>query len=193
MKVNKTTSLSMAVALAAVLSLLAPGCVTAPGTGSSSKNARSLNDAASSALRDLYASQPLARDLARQSRAILIFPDVVKGGFMWGGEVGNGVLRQNGWTTGYYNLTAGSYGFQAGLQSFGYALFFMSDSALSYLRNSGGWEIGVGPSVVVLDEGLAKTLTTTTLRNDVYAFVFDQSGLMAGAGLQGSKITQVQP
>ncbi len=193
MKANKTTSLTMAVAMAVALSLLAPGCATAPGPGPSSKSARSLNDAASSALRDLYASQPLARDLAHQARAILIFPDVVKGGFMWGGEVGNGVLRQDGWTTGYYNLTAASYGFQAGLQSFGYALFFMNDSALSYLRKSGGWEVGVGPSVVVLDQGMAKTLTTTTLLNDVYAFVFDQSGLMAGAGLQGSKITQVQP
>ena len=63
----------------------------------------------------------------------------------------------------------------------------------TYLNNSGGWEVGVGPSIVVVDEGMARSLSTTTLQNDIYAFVFDQSGLMAGAGLQGSKITRVGP
>jgi len=76
-------------------------------------------------------------------------------------------------------------------QSFGYVLFLMTDSAVKYLDRSDGWEIGVGPSVVVVDEGIASTLTTTTLKSDVYAFVFDQKGLMAGIGLQGSKITKM--
>jgi hypothetical protein len=46
---------------------------------------------------------------------------------------------------------------------------------------------------VVIDEGKAKTLTTTTTKDDVYAFIFGQKGLMAGAGLQGSKITKIKP
>ena len=94
---------------------------------------------------------------------------------------------------GYYRTLAASYGFQAGIQSFGYALFFMSDSALSYLRRSEGWEIGTGPSVVIVDQGMARQLSTTTLKDDVYAVVFDQKGLMAGMGIQGSKITQITP
>jgi lipid-binding SYLF domain-containing protein len=80
---------------------------------------------------------------------------------------------------------------QAGLQEFGYALVFMTDAALQYLDRSEGFEIGVGPSIVVVDEGVAKTLTTTTAREDVYAFIFGQEGLMAGLGLQGSKITRM--
>ena len=112
---------------------------------------------------------------------------------MFGGQVGNGVLRQNGRTVGYYNTVAASYGLQAGLQSFGYAMFLMSDAAIANLHNTGGWEVGVGPSLVIVDEGMARSLTTTTLRHDVYAFVFNQAGLMAGAGLQGSKITEIQP
>ena len=67
----------------------------------------------------------------------------------------------------------------------------MTDNALESLDKIGGLEIGVGPSVVVVDEGRARSLTTTTARDDVYAFVFDQKGLMAGAGLQGSKITRI--
>jgi len=72
-------------------------------------------------------------------------------------------------------------------------MFFMKDSALTYLENSAGFEVGAGPSVVVLDAGKARTVTTTTARDDVYAFVFGQKGLMAGMGLQGSKITKVTP
>ena len=49
----------------------------------------------------------------------------------------------------------------------------------------------MGPSVVIVDAGMARALTTTTLQNDVYAFIFDQKGLMAGVGLQGSKITRI--
>ena len=110
-----------------------------------------------------------------------------------GGQYGQGALRIGGKTAGYYNTVAASYGLQAGVQSFGYAMFFMTDEGLKYLNNSAGWEIGVGPSVVVVDEGLASSMTTTTTQDDIYVFFFDQKGLMAGLGLQGSKITQINP
>ena len=69
----------------------------------------------------------------------------------------------------------------------------MTDSSLQYLEKSSGWEIGVGPSVVAVDKGRAKTLTTSTAKADIYAFCFGQKGLMAGLGLQGSKITKIHP
>jgi len=122
---------------------------------------------------------------------MLIFPGIVKAGFLFGAQYGEGVLRVKGRKAGYYNTVAASYGLQAGVQSFGYVLFFMTDSALNYLNKSEGFEIGVGPSIVVLDAGKAKTLTTTTGQSDIYAFIFDQKGLMAGLGLQGSKISKL--
>jgi lipid-binding SYLF domain-containing protein len=143
------------------------------------------------AVQTLYNSVPVAPTLVAQARGILIFPKVVKGGFLVGGEYGEGALRLGGQTVGYYNIAAASYGLQAGLQEFGYALVFMTDAALQHLDRSEGFEIGVGPSIVVVDEGVAKTLTTTTAREDVYAFIFGQEGLMAGLGLQGSKITRM--
>jgi len=79
------------------------------------------------------------------------------------------------------------------VQAFGYALFLMTDAAVAYLNRSDGWELGVGPSIVVVDEGIAKALTTTTAQSDIYAFFFHQKGLMAGLGLQGSKISKVNP
>jgi lipid-binding SYLF domain-containing protein len=99
---------------------------------------------------------------------------MVKAGFLFGAQYGEGVLREKGKSVGYYNTVAGSYGLQVGVQSFGYVLFFMTASALNYLHKSEGFEIGVGPSIVVLDEGKAKTLTTTTGQSDIYAFIFDQ-------------------
>ncbi|MFO1475355.1 MAG: lipid-binding SYLF domain-containing protein [Verrucomicrobiota bacterium] len=157
--------------------------------GSSEAN---LGGEARASLKQLYSTTPAAEALGRQARAILIFPDVLKAGFMFGGETGNGVLLEHGRVTAYYNISAASYGFQAGVQTFGYAMFFMTDSALDYLRKSGGWQVGAGPSVVVVDNGMAQSMTTTTATESVYAFIFGQQGLMGGIGLEGSKITKLQ-
>jgi lipid-binding SYLF domain-containing protein len=145
------------------------------------------------ALARLYSNTPEARTLARRAKGILVFPGVVKAGFIGGAQYGKGALRRGGRTAGYYNLVAGSYGLQAGVQSFDYAMFFMTQDALNYLDSSEGLEVGVGPSVVVVDEGMARSLTSTTLKDDVYAFIFGQKGLMAGLGIQGSKITRINP
>lgn len=140
------------------------------------------------ALTKLYGSSSDARALARRAKGILVFPSIVKGGFIFGMQYGEGALLMRGRTAGYYNTISSSYGFQAGVQTFGYALFLMSDSAFTHLNSSGGWELGVGPSIVVLDAGRARALTTTTARDDIYAFFFDQKGLMAGAGLSGQPL-----
>lgn len=154
-------------------------------------SAAELNRESQAALKALYAKAPAARELAKRAKGILVFPGVVKAGLIVGGQYGEGVLYKGGKVAGYYNTAGGSYGLQAGAQKFSYALFFMSDSALAYLGKSEGFEVGVGPSVVVMDEGMAKSATTTTLKDDVYAFIFGQSGLMAGLGLQGNKITKL--
>jgi len=161
----------------------------APATAASKAEIeRSVN----SALKALYNKYPSAKELANRAKAVLIFPQIIKGGFLVGGLYGEGALRKDSKTVAYYNTVAASYGLQAGLQKYGYALFFMTDSALAYLDRSDGWEFGVGPSVVVVDEGIARSLTTTTAKSDVYAFFFSQQGLMAGMGLQGSKITKIE-
>ncbi|HYA30196.1 MAG TPA: YSC84-related protein, partial [Acidobacteriota bacterium] len=72
-----------------------------------------------------------------------------------------------------------------------YVLFIMKDHVLEDFQNSSGFELGVGPSVVVVDAGAAKSMTTMTLKEDIYAFIFGQKGLMAGLGVKGSKITKI--
>jgi lipid-binding SYLF domain-containing protein len=150
-----------------------------------------LDDDSAAALRSLYEGSPAARALGERAAGILVFPNIVKAGFLFGAQFGEGTLYRSGRKVANYRSVAASYGFQAGVQAFGYAMFLMTNSALDYLDKSGGWEIGVGPSIVVVDTGLARTLTTSTIQSDIYAFVFDQKGLMGGVGIQGSKITRI--
>jgi len=157
-------------------------------------DAAKIDQKAHQALENLLLQNTGAIELSDVATAVLVFPDIVKVGFLIGGQRGDGALiDHDGTSIAYYRSLAASYGLQAGIQKFGYALFFMTQDALDYLDKSGGWEIGVGPSVVVVDAGIAKTLTSTTVKSDIYAFVFDQSGLMAGAGIQGTKITRIDP
>lgn len=143
------------------------------------------------ALNKLIRENPAAAAISRQSRAVLVFPSIVKGGLVVGGAYGEGELRQAGRTAGYYTSFTGSWGLQAGAQSYGYAVFLMNDQALEYLDNSDGWEIGVGPTVVVVNAGIAENLSSSTLQDDAYAFIFDQKGLMAGVSIEGTKVTKV--
>jgi lipid-binding SYLF domain-containing protein len=144
-------------------------------------------------LAQLYKHSSTAKDFGAVAKGILVFPDVYKAGLMIGGQFGEGALLKNGKTAGYYNTVEASYGLQAGVQSFGYILFFMKDKAMGYLDNSEGWEIGVGPSIVIVEKGFASSMTTTTAKDDIYAFFIDQKGLMAGLGLKGSKISRIHP
>jgi len=183
LSVRTATAALLVLALALAISP-APRPATA---ASSSEIARDVN----SALSKMYDSVPECRNLGRQARAVLVFPSIVKAGFLFGAQYGEGGLVQKGRVSAYYNTVSASYGLQAGVQTFGYALFFMSDSAVQYLNNSGGFEVGTGPSIAIFDEGMARSLSTTTAHSDIYAIFFDQKGLMAGAGLQGTKITRL--
>lgn len=156
-------------------------------------SARRIDRSVTQSLTTLYKNTPGAKAFADKAVGVLVFPSIVKGGFIIAAQFGDGALRKDGKTVAYYRSLAASYGFQAGVQAFGYVLFFMDDASLRYLDNSAGWELGVGPSLVVLDAGFGKTLSTTTLQKGVYAFIFDQKGLMGGAGIQGSKITKINP
>jgi lipid-binding SYLF domain-containing protein len=150
-----------------------------------------LDRSARSVLNQLIASNANAKKLSEKAIATLVFPVVTKAGFIVGGQYGDGVLFRNGRPVAYYNTAGGSYGLQAGAQQFGYVLFFMKEAALSSLDSTQGFELGVGPSVVLVDQGAATSTTTITAQDDIYAFITAQKGAMAGLGIQGNKITKL--
>jgi lipid-binding SYLF domain-containing protein len=191
METNRSRRSHIKALLAGFLVMIFFG-VTLPQAASAA-TAYDINRQVDAALGALYASNPAAVQLSRAAKAILVFPSVTKAGFIFGGEFGVGALREGGQTVGYYSVAAASYGLQIGIQDFGYALFLMDNNSLTFLNSQGGWQLGVGPSIVVMDQGMARSLTTATELQGVYAFIFDQQGLMAGLGLQGSKITPYTP
>lgn len=162
------------------------------GQPAAAATAEDLDKDAAQALQTLYKTNPTAESLAKKAKAILIFPKIVKAGLVFGGAYGEGVLSRNGKVDHYYNSVTASFGWQAGAESYGYVVFLMSDKAVKYLDKSKGWEFGVGPTVVVVNEGIAKNLSTSTLKNDAYAFIFDQQGLMASLSLEGTKISRIK-
>jgi lipid-binding SYLF domain-containing protein len=176
---------------AGILILLSIAMVAGGASPAFAASAEELNREGANTLAALRANNAGAETLAQSAKGILVFPGIWKAGFLFGGQVGEGVLIKGGVPTGHYNSVAASYGLQAGVQKFGYALFFMDDASLASFESSAGFEIGVGPSVVVVDAGFGTSLSTTTVREGIYAFIFDQKGLMAGIGIQGSKITRI--
>jgi lipid-binding SYLF domain-containing protein len=124
---------------------------------------------ARAALQKLTGSMPAAKSLSGSAAAVLVFPKVTKAGLGVGGQYGDGVLFEQGKVAGYYNTSGASVGLQAGAQQFGYALFMMNDKAVGALSANEGFEVGVGPSVVVMDEGKAKTTTTTAQKTGATA------------------------
>jgi lipid-binding SYLF domain-containing protein len=190
-KENEMTTRRLTAALAVAIIVWTAGPALAQDKGKT--EAAKLASESRAALQNLSAGVPLAKELAKTAVAILVFPSVTKAGLGIGGQYGEGTLLKSGAPVAYYKTTGASFGLQAGGQNYGYAMFFMNASAVAGLDAAKGFEVGVGPSIVVVDEGMGKSNTTQTLKSDVYAFIFSQKGLMAGLGIQGNKITKITP
>lgn len=158
----------------------------------SAATAEDLDRDSRQALQTLYKAEPVAKTLSRSAKAVLVFPNMIKAGLVFGGSYGEGVLLKGSKVIDYYNSVAGSWGLQIGAQSYGYAVFLMTDEAVSYIEKTKGWELGVGPTIAVVDAGVAKNISTSSLKNDAYAFIFSQQGLMAGVSIEGTKISHIK-
>lgn len=169
-----------------VLSMITLSCYTA-----SAATVENLNSDTRQALEQLVKDNPIAQRLSETAKATLIFPNVIKAGLIFGGAYGEGALYKNNIIDSYYNSVSATWGLQAGAQSYGYIVFLMTDKSIDYIKKTSGWEIGVGPTVVFIDKGRAKNMSTSTLKDDAYGFIFNQQGLMAGVSIEGTKISPI--
>ena len=176
------------VQLSAVLTLL----LSAICGGAVAATAEDLDKDAAQALQALYKSRPAAEAISKKAKAIWVFPKIVKAGLVFGDSYGEGVLMKSAKVSEYYNSVSASWGWQAGAETHTYVVFLMSDRAVNYLATSKGWEVGVGPTVVVVNEGAGKNISTSALKDDAYAFINDQRGLMASLSIEGTKITRIK-
>lgn len=135
---------------------------------------------------------PNVRDIIQYAKAVMIFPNVLKGAFFIGAEGGNGILlaRNSSGDWGFpafFTMGSASFGLQFGGQSQEVLLFIMSDRALaSVLQNEVklGGDISVAAGPVGAGAGAA---TTTNLRDDIYSFSINE-GAFVGASVQGAVI-----
>jgi lipid-binding SYLF domain-containing protein len=176
----------------AAVAALAVSILSTLGGNAFAASAQDLERDAAQALATLYKNRPVAEAVSRKAKAILVFPKIIKAGLVFGGSYGEGVLFEGKKVSAYYNSVSASWGWQAGAESYAYVVFLMSDKAVKYLATSKGWEFGVGPSVVVVNEGIGLNLTTTTLKDDAYAFISDQQGLMASLSIEGTKVSRIK-
>lgn len=172
------------------------GCTTTPlssgSTPEASAGRRATIDAdVEATLTRLYSTVHGSRELVGNARGILVFPSVIAAGFWVGGQYGQGALRVGGQTSGYYSLTAASFGLQIGAQSKAIIMLFMTQEALDGFTSSQGWAAGVDATVAVLRVGANGNVDTSTATSPVEAFVLTNAGLMAGVSLEGSKISRL--
>ncbi len=178
----------------AAMTFLAASCASGPdGTKAldSRTDARKIEASSRIALDHLYRTNPLALSLAKQAKGVLIFPSITKAGFVFGAAGGDGALYQRNKPTGYYRSISASWGLQAGIQKYSYALFLMDDHALKSLNKSGGWDLGTSPNIVIVDKGGSEQLSTTTINKGTYMIAFGHKGLMAGIDINGTKVTRL--
>jgi lipid-binding SYLF domain-containing protein len=176
----------MMLGLAAMALLLLGGPLTKAYAGP-----HELDASARGTLEDFFQQVRGSRDLANRSAGILVFPTVVKAGFGFGGEYGEGALLVGGRTAGYYNDVAGSVGFQFGAQARSIVIMFMTQDALDKFYRRDGWKVGVDGSVAVITVGAGGTIDTNNIQSPVVGFIFDQKGLMYNLTLEGSKISRI--
>jgi lipid-binding SYLF domain-containing protein len=127
----QTATLKMVWVLVASLSFAAMSSVHAATSSDLDKEAKQ-------ALQTLYKTNPFAKELSTKAKAVLVFPNIVKAGLVFGGSYGEGALLKNDKAVDYYNSVTGSWGLQAGAQSYGYTVFLMNDTAVKYLEDSKG-------------------------------------------------------
>ena len=144
------------------------------------------------ALTELYAQSSAAEDLAYRAAGVLVFPNVVQGGFILGGEYGEGALLVNGEAIDYYNIASAALGLIAGMQAKSEVILFMNEQTLNKFRASRGWTVGGDADVALATLGVGGTVDFLQMRSPVIAFVFANKGLMVNLSIDGSKITRIR-
>ena len=189
LSINKRNFIATGASLAAV-AVLGAGCTTTGGAaGDPAAQRQAIDAGADSALSRLYREAAGSQQLVASAKGVLVFPTFVSAGFIVGGASGQGVLREGGKSVGYFRMTEGSVGLQAGAQSQAVFILFMTDEALRSFRASRGWTAGVDGSVALINVGAAGQVSTQTAQQPIVGFVLTNSGLMASLSLNGSRIT----
>jgi lipid-binding SYLF domain-containing protein len=172
------------------VSLVIAGCATESPTDRGAKR-RSIDANVDLALANLFEKTKGSKELVRQAKGVLVFPDVISAGLVIGGSHGDGALRMGTGVVGYYSTSTASIGLLAGAQSKAVFVLFLTDDALSRFRASDGWTAGADASIAAVSVSASGAIDTQTVRAPVVGFVLSNGGLMAELSLEGTKVRKL--
>ena len=150
-----------------------------------------IESSANTAIQYMLENVPHSEDLISSSVGMLIMPLVTKAAAFFGGAYGEGVLRIDGHTEGYYNSFQLNYGLQFSAHQYSSVLFFLNQHSLEKFLGSNGWKFGAEMKGLVLHETEIRRVDTLTRRVDVVGVVFGASGVHLGVSLEGTKYTRI--
>jgi lipid-binding SYLF domain-containing protein len=180
-------------ASAIALAMAMTGCSTTPATpAEASAKKQSIDAGVDATLQRLYTQAPGSHELVNKAVGVLVFPSVLAGGIVVGGEYGEGALRSGGKTVGYYSTATGSLGLTLGAQSKSIVFLFMTKEAYDKFRASSGWTAGADASVALAKVGAGGKIDTTTATAPVTGLVLVKEGLMFNLSLDGTKVSPLK-
>jgi lipid-binding SYLF domain-containing protein len=178
-------------AIVTLLCIMALCALTAPATEAKTKG--EIDASVTAAMVRFTKDVKGGAEYLKVAKGVLIMPNVTKAALVVGGQYGEGALQVGGQTVRYYNIAAGSLGWQIGAEQYDLVILFMTEDALNKFRKSEGWEAGVDAEVTLVQIGADVTVETLRSQHPVAGFVFDQKGLMAGVSIRGAKFTPIKP
>jgi lipid-binding SYLF domain-containing protein len=191
-KLRSEVAMKIARALPVLLLLVGVAGYLTPGSVRAADDKREIDAAVDKALPELFHNVKGSQELAKKASGILVFPEVYKAAVGVGGEYGKGALRVGGKTAGYYSITSGSLGLQLGAEARDIVFMFMSPAALADFQKSSGWQAGASAGVTLVKQGAEESVDTKQIDSPVLAFVFGNTGLMADASVEGTKISKLE-
>ena len=183
------TTLTSRLRLGFATSLLAMA-VTMPVQNALAATPAEVDSKVGFALERLHKEVAGSQEVTKKAAGVLVFPGVVKAGFIIAGEGGQGALLIGGKIVAHYDIMSGSVGLQAGAEKKDIIMAFMDAASLKKFRDSNGWKAGADGSVTLINVGANAKVDLTKINEPILGFVVGQSGLMAGISLDGSKITK---
>ena len=174
----------MGVAVLIFVSVMLGSCTTAPSTTGGRDD---LLQQASVAMGDMSKTDPGINDLTQKAYAYALFPEIAKGGLVFGGGYGRGVVYEQGQHIGYADLSQASFGLQVGGQTYSELIVFQNKAALDRLTQA-RLDFTADASAVILKTGAA---ANARFVDGVAVFVRPIGGAMAEASIGGQQVTYV--
>jgi len=128
------------------------------GTAALAADTATIDKQVASTLDKFYALSQDNKSLAQKAAAVLVFPDITKGGIGIGGEHGDGALQEGGKTVDYYSISGASIGLTLGLSHHSEVILFNTPQARDKFVNGSDWSVGADTSVAVMKQGCRRKI-----------------------------------